>query len=100
LKQRGFERRRGEKPIPDDLVSLLNAEQVRALPELHEKGIVLYAVRRPLFQEPVFIVKLPTKGRYGVLLENGKVDYFPDIHIREQRSPDIGFSDTSTSAKL
>ena len=96
MKQRRPERRRGTRPIPDDLLSLLSAEQAKALPELAEKGIVLYAVRRPLFQAPVFIVKLQVKDRYGVLLENGTVDYFPDIPIREQQSAGIGFRYSAT----
>lgn len=91
LKQPRPERRRAVKPIPDDLMSLLNAEQAKALPELEEKGVVLYAVRRPLFQEPVFIVKLESKGWYGVLLENGKVDYFSDVPMREQQRAGIEF---------
>ncbi|MFA5549054.1 MAG: hypothetical protein WDA10_10975 [Porticoccaceae bacterium] len=90
--QRMPERRRGDKPVPDDLSPFLNAAQAKALPELEKKGVVLYAVRRPLFQKSVLIVKLlHAKERYGVLLEDGTVDYFPDIPIRDQSNMGIAF---------
>lgn len=79
---------------------MLNAQQAKALLALEEKGIVLHAVRRPLFQEPVFIVKIKAKDRYGVLLDNGTVDYFPDIPIREQRSLGDGFIYSDVSQVL
>lgn len=90
--QRMPERRRGDKPVPDDLSPFLNAAQARALPELEKKGVLIYAVRRPLFQKPVLIVKLlHAKERYGVLLDDGTVDYFPDIAIRDQSNMGIAF---------
>jgi len=78
-----MERRKGVEPIPDNLMSFLTEEQINALPILEEKGISLFAVRRPLFQESVVIMKFLFRDGYGVLLKDGKVDYFPDIEVRE-----------------
>ena len=100
MKRTNAERRNRETPIPDNLVELLTAEQQRALPELEEKGVTLVAVRRPLFQEPVVIVKLQAREMFGVLLENGDVDYFAGIPIREQPSRGIGFAFTGACQGL
>ena len=83
-------RRKNQFPVPKNLTDYLTREQLKALPELRKKGVTLFAVRRPLFQEPAVIVELLAKNRYGVLLKDGGVDYFPDIKIREQL-PDIKF---------
>ena len=75
-------KRTGLTPIPENLRAYLTVEQEKALPQLEMKGISLFAVRRPLFQEPIVIVKFQTRSGYGVLLKNGDVDYFPDIVVR------------------
>ena len=54
---------------------------------LEKQGVSVFAVRRPLFQDPVVILKFLSRRGYGVLLQNGDVDYFPDIVVRgETRS--------------
>lgn len=83
--QNASNKRKGLDPIPENLAAYLNTEQAKALPQLEMKGISLFAVRRPLFQDPVIIVKFKTRSGYGVLLKNGDVDYFPDIKIRGER---------------
>ena len=70
------DRRKGVEAIPPNLSDFLTAEQVKKLPTLEAKGISLFAIRRPLFQEPIVIVKFLSRGGYrgyGVLLENGDV---------------------------
>lgn len=82
-------RRTGKRPIPENLHDLLTPEQATALDELESKGISLFAIRQNLFQDPVVVVKLPAKNRYGVLLNDGMVDYFPEIDLREQPTPEL-----------
>ncbi len=84
--QHARERRRGDPPIPSELGRFLTAQQLGKLPELEKMGIRLVAVRRPLFQEPVVIVKCVNQDRHGVLLKDGTVDYLPDIELREGRA--------------
>lgn len=84
------DRRKGVDPIPHDLSEVLTPQQLAALPSLEEKGIVLFAVRRPLFQEVVVIVKIVFRDSYGVLLEDGTVDYLPDIVVRESSGLEEG----------
>lgn len=77
-----IDKRKGLDPIPENLNFYLSEEQLRALPGLERRGISVFAVRRPLFQEPVVIMKFLSRRGYGVLLKNGDVDYFPDIVVR------------------
>ena len=53
------ERRKGIKPVPDNLEELLNEAQIRTLRDLEPFGWKLHIIRRPLFQEvtPVLISK-------------------------------------------
>ena len=76
------ERRRGLKPVPYNLVEYLTREQIKSLGALRQQGLVLFAVRRPLFQDPTVILKNLVKEKYHVLLKDGTVDYIPDIKIR------------------
>jgi hypothetical protein len=78
------DRRKGVEPIPSDLTALLTEAQINALPALEEKGVSLFAIRRPLFQESVVIMKFLLREGYGILLKDGTVDYFPDIEVRER----------------
>ena len=76
-------RRKGLEPIPRNFKEHLTHEQIKSLNELRQCGTILVAIRRPLFSEPVAIVRYIMTDRYGVLLSNGQVDYFPDIKIRQ-----------------
>ena len=80
------DRRRGEKPIPDNLESMLNEAQLIALPALERFGWELRFVRRPLFQEAVPIVFNGDGTSVGILEEDGRLNLQLDIPIRGSTS--------------
>lgn len=77
-----YERRKGEKPIPDNYKSLLNEAQIIALNRLTAFGWNLKFVRRPLFQEPVPVLWNAHGNKIALLEEDGKLNMKPDIKIR------------------
>jgi len=70
------ERRKHDKPVPDNLDELLSVAQSRRLHQLEEFGWELKFVRRPLFQEPVAILSNPV-GEIGVLNRQGTMSMDP-----------------------
>lgn len=76
------ERRTGEKPVPDNLESMLNEAQLIALPSLERFGWELRFVRRPLFQDAVPVVFNADGTSVGVLEEDGRLNLQVDLQIR------------------
>lgn len=76
------EKRKGEKPIPENLNELLNPEQMSALRQIEGFGWQLKFVRRPLFQDPVPVVHSADGTKLGVLEEDGRLNMEPDIMVR------------------
>lgn len=76
------DRRKGEKPIPDDLESMLNEAQLIALPALERFGWELRFVRRPLFQDAVPVVFNGEGTSLGVLEEDGRLNLQVDLKVR------------------
>jgi hypothetical protein len=76
------EKRKGEKPIPDNLQETLNPAQLLALRQIENFGWSLRFVRRPLFQEPVPVVVSGDGNTIGVLEEDGRVNMQTDIELR------------------
>jgi hypothetical protein len=77
------ERRKGDIPIPDDLKEVLNNAQLRALAGIECLGWRLRFIRRPMFQEPVFVVHYPDDDRIGILGKDGKINMQSEIRARE-----------------
>jgi hypothetical protein len=77
------ERRKGEKPIPDNLNGTLNEAQLIALPSLERFGWELRFVRRPVFQEAVPVVCNAEGTMIGVLEEDGRLNLQSDVQIRD-----------------
>jgi hypothetical protein len=77
------ERRKGDKPIPDNLEGTLNDSQLIALPVLERFGWELRFVRRPPFQEAVPVVCNAEGTMVGVLEEDGRLNLQVDIQIRD-----------------
>ena len=75
-------RRKDQPLIPDKYHQLLTSQQLKALKDFKALGVILYAIRRPLFQEPTVIVKFVSKNKFGVLLADGRVDYLPELDMR------------------
>jgi len=77
------ERRKGEKPIPDNLNGTLNEAQLIALPSLERFGWELRFVRRPVFEEAVPVVCNAEGTMIGVLEEDGRLNLQSDVQIRD-----------------
>ncbi len=77
------DKRKGDKPIPDNIKEYLNDAQLVALQKIEGFGWNLVFIRRPLFQEPVAVVTNPDGSSIGILENDGKVELEPDIEIRQ-----------------
>ena len=77
------ERRKGIKPVPDNLEELLNEAQIRTLRDLEPFGWKLHFIRRPLFQEVAPVLNSKEGDRLVVLEANGRVNEKADLDIRE-----------------
>lgn len=80
------EKRKGDTPIPDNLEEVLNEPQRRALPGIVQSGWELRFLRRPLFQEPVLLLRNPNNNRTGVLDRDGRIKIRADIKVRYQEN--------------
>ncbi len=78
----GKEKRKGERPIPDNLEDLLNVMQQITLGEIGKFGWELRFVRMPLFQEAVPVVFSGDGDQIGVLEEDGRLNLQPNIEFR------------------
>ena len=77
------DKRKGSKPIPDDVHSYLNIAQQAELNKIEGFGWELTYVRRTLFQDPVIVVINPEGSSIGVLEEDGRLNLDPNIKTRE-----------------
>ena len=94
------ERRKGDKPIPDNLDGTLNEAQLIALPNLERFGWELRFVRRPLFQEAVPIVCNAEGTTIGVLEEDGRLNLQSEVQVRDSTvSEDLSVDRVKTSEK-
>ena len=78
----GKEKRKGERPIPDNLEDLLNVMQQITLGEIGKFGWELRFIRMPLFQEAVPVVFSGDGDQIGVLEEDGRLNLQPNIEYR------------------
>ena len=76
------DKRKGEKPVPDDIKNYLNQAQLGELHKIEGFGWNLVFVRRPLFQETVVVVTDADGGSIGVLEEDGRLNLDPGIETR------------------
>lgn len=77
------DKRKGEKPVPDDVKDYLNEAQMAELHKIEGFGWKLVFVRRPLFQELVAVVTDAGGGSIGVLEDDGRLNLDPGIQTRE-----------------
>lgn len=77
------EKRKGEKPVPDNLEDLVNEVQLLTLHQIERFGWRLMFVRRPLFQDVIPVVVSGEGDKIGVLDEDGRLDMQSPIKIRE-----------------
>ena len=79
------DKRKGEKPIPDNVGDYLNDLQQEILDKIEKHGWTLKFVRRPP-ENPLVIVIENNKGKeIGVLEEDGAINYESGILIRDDR---------------
>lgn len=76
------ENRVGKKPVPDDVVEYMNADQLLTYRGMQSFGWHLEFVRRPLFQRPVFVMSHPDNDAFAVLEEDGKFNREHDVRFR------------------
>ncbi|MEN8133606.1 MAG: hypothetical protein ABFS45_26270 [Pseudomonadota bacterium] len=77
------DKRRGEKPIPDNLEDYLTKMQTLALTRISNFGWELKIIRRPLFQDSVAIVWSCQGEQIGILEEDGRINLNSDIQLRD-----------------
>jgi len=76
-------KRKGDKPVPDDIKDYLNEAQQAELTTIEGFGWKLRFIRRPVFQEIVVVVTNPEGTSIGVLEDDGRLNLDPDIDVRE-----------------
>ncbi len=78
------ERRNGKPAIPrkSELFGLLNEDQKISLKTLEKFSWELFCVRRPLFQEPVFIMHNLRIDKYALLDFRGLLDHESSLVLR------------------
>ncbi len=77
------DKRKGEKPIPNNVKDHLNDAQQAELQTIQGFGWNLKFIRRPLFQERVVVVTNPDGSSIGILEEDGRLNLEPNIVIRD-----------------
>jgi len=77
------EKRKGDEPVPDNAIKMLNQMQIMALHQIEGYGWQLQFIRRPLFQDPVPVVIDADGKKIGILEDDGRINMEPDIKVRE-----------------
>lgn len=80
------DKRKGDAPIPENLEEVLNKAQYQALPGILQSGWELLFLRRPLFQEPVLVLRNSNDNRTRILDTDGKIRIQVDIKARDQEN--------------
>ena len=78
------DKRKGEKPVPDDVNDYLNEAQLAELKTIEGFGWKLKYIRRPVFQQPVIIVTSQDGSSIGILEEDGRLNLDANIDTRDQ----------------
>ncbi len=76
------DRRQGMSAIPLNLREFLSDDQRRSLKQIEGFGWQLAFVRRPLFQDPIVVIRNGEASKFSVLESDGTVNDQPDIYIR------------------
>jgi len=77
------EKRKGETPVPENAIKMLNQLQILALRRIEGFGWRLQFIRRPLFQDPVAVVVDGAGEKIGILEDDGRINMEPDIEVRK-----------------
>lgn len=79
------EKRKGERPIPDNVEDYLNDLQQAILGTIEKYGWTLKFVRRSINKPPVIVIEDKEGKEIGVLEDNGAINYESGIVIREEK---------------
>ena len=77
------EKRKGDKPVPDNLSKYLNEAQIQELHHVESFGWKLMFIRRALVQETVAVVIDADGHIIGVLEKDGTINKQADVIIRK-----------------
>ena len=78
------EQRNKMNPLPDNFHKRLNADQLLALRLVESHGWGMKFVRRPLNQEPTYVVFNDNTQQYAVLDDDGTLNIESGIKIRSE----------------
>ena len=78
-----LEKRKGDKPVPDNVRSYSNDAQLTELHRIEGFGWQLKFIRRPLFMEQYVVVANPEGNTLAVLEEDGGLKLDPEIELRK-----------------
>ena len=76
------EQRGTMSPIPENLDDYLTFDQRKALSLLEQVGWSIAFVRRSRHIPPIVVVASASREEYGVLLDNGEVDFPSNLKLR------------------
>lgn len=77
-----FNKRRGQSPIPLNLIEYLNTEQMESLRQMESFGWELAFIRRPINSSPTVIVSSTDGSTFGVLELDGSINTHSSLAIR------------------
>ncbi len=80
------DKRKGMKPVPDNLEEVLSMAQMRTLHSMGRFGWDVHFVRRPLFQETLAVLINQEGDKIMVLKEDGSTSEIPELDTREKMS--------------
>jgi len=80
------EKRKGMKPVPDNLEEVLNVAQIRTLHSMQKFGWDLQFVRRPLFQKTLAVLINQEGDKILVLEADGSTKEMPELDTRKSMS--------------
>ena len=80
------EKRNGHIPVPDNLLEMLSAAQLKALPGIKCLGWEPRFVRRKMFQPPTLVMRNANDGKTGIMDEDGVFRVQEDASVREEEN--------------
>ena len=86
------EKRNGNIPVPDNLLEMLSAAQLKALPGIKYLGWETRFVRRKMFQPPTLVMQNANDGKTGIMDEDGVFRVQDDACVREEENKTQGGS--------
>ena len=78
------DKRKGDKPVPDNIKDYMNDAQLAELHTIEGFGWQLKFIRRPLFMEKLVVVVNPEGNSLGILEEDGRLKLDADIELRKE----------------